>query len=83
MAIEWGAGNRSCQARLTSPFNDSMSLVDKGNSAAVMDVCTASGLVPPHILIKKAEYNEVHIINRQCINKELPGCSVCNCVLFK
>ena len=47
-------GNRSCQTKLTSSFNEIMSLVDKGNSV-VMDVCTAFELVPHNILIKKAE----------------------------
>lgn len=32
-----------------------MSLVDKGNSVVVMDVCTAFELVPHNILIKKPE----------------------------
>lgn len=48
-------GNRSCQTKLTSSFNEIMSLVDKGNSVVVMDVCTAVELVPPNILIKKPE----------------------------
>lgn len=48
-------GNRSCQTKLTSSFNEIMSLVDKGNSVVVMDVCTAFELVPHNILIKKPE----------------------------
>lgn len=63
-------GNRSCQSKLTSSFNEIMSSVDKGNQVVVMDVCTACELVPQSVLIKKPEQYNVRTTNLPCINNQ-------------